>query len=157
MNKIEDIFQFVKEWRSTKGIPDDTILTEDQIEIFVGELQKEICKMDFSLPEGTTIIGYSGSSNGTPAWKIIGQISSDLGDDVKYISDLPAGQLLDVDYRDDFEALITECITNNKNSTSMIISGMSSGTRVSAECGYGDYLSLDDFVSSKLIGESTRV
>ena len=47
MNKIEDIFQFVKEWRSTKGIPDDTILTEDQIEIFVGELQKEICKMDF--------------------------------------------------------------------------------------------------------------
>lgn len=44
------------------------------------------------------------------------------------------------------------------DAVNMIMGGCdSAGNRIGPKCGYGDYLSLDDFVSSKLMGESVGV
>ena len=65
MNKPEDILKFVEAWKSTKGIADNMMLTDDQITEFVGNLQKEVADMDYTVNKGTTVIGYSGGLNGT--------------------------------------------------------------------------------------------
>lgn len=49
--------------------------------------------MDFSKPKGTTVIAYSGKSNGENAWLIADIVSKVTGKDALYISDLLAGTL----------------------------------------------------------------
>lgn len=85
----------------------------NKIEQFVMELHNQIEQMDFSVKEGTTIVGYSGFSNGKAAWEIAQEVSKIAGKRAIYISNLPAGTLI----------------------------------------GEG-LLSLDDFVSAKLMGET---
>lgn len=113
--------------------------------------------MDFSLSEGTTIIGYSGISNNVKAYEIVDFVTEELGAEAVYITNLPAGGLLSGDTRVALEKTITDYITYNKEATSMIMSGCDNTKRVGPNCGYGNYLSLDDFVSAKLMGESTGV
>ncbi len=44
------------------------LIEEEQLAKFVGELQKQISEMDFSISDKTTIILYTGYSNRTEAW-----------------------------------------------------------------------------------------
>ncbi|MBQ7587576.1 MAG: hypothetical protein IJT37_06065 [Lachnospiraceae bacterium] len=46
-----------------------------------------------------TVVGYTGQSNGIPAWKIVEHIAANSDNSVTYISNLPAGELLS----DEFE------------------------------------------------------
>lgn len=154
---IEEIFEFIESWRDSNHYDVDEVLSENQIAKFIGELHKQISMMDFSLPEETTILGYTGQSNDTPVWKIMKQISGNLGDKAVYISDLPAGKLISSENSERLAAAINN-ITLDDAATSMIMSGYdSAGNRIGPNCGYGDYLSLDDFVSSKLMGECAGV
>lgn len=48
MKDINDILMFVVEYYKNYGV----LTEEDQIANFVGELQKQISEMDFSVPDG---------------------------------------------------------------------------------------------------------
>lgn len=91
---IDDIIKFVETWRASHGYGAGEVLSSAQMEVFIGELQQQISYMDFSLPKGTTVIGYAGESNAVPAWSIVKNVSETYGDAAAYITTLPAGQLL---------------------------------------------------------------
>ena len=61
---VNDALNFIRNWRGNNGLTDNIKLSESQIASFVSELQHQIEQMDFSVKEGTTIVGYSGYSNG---------------------------------------------------------------------------------------------
>ena len=151
---VKDIINFVENWRSNNGLADNVKLSEKQIASFVSELQHQIEQMDFSVKEGTTIVGYSGYSNGEQAWKIAKQVSTVAGKGATYISDLPAGTLIGENRAKLVEALNE--VVGKRNVEKIISSYDSSGNRISGgSCGFGEgLLSLDDFVSAKLMGET---
>lgn len=66
----EDIIEFAQNWRSANGFAEGETLADEQIARFVGELQERVALMDYRIPKGSTIIGYSGWSNGEQVWKI---------------------------------------------------------------------------------------
>lgn len=154
MYSIEDVLEFVKNWKANNGYGAGDVVPDKEITRFVGELENMVGNMDYSLPKGTTIVGYSGNSNGDQCWRIADNLSS-KGDAYTYISDLPAGKLLGVK-RSEIETAITE-ITGDTTATGQIMGGYIGKDRIGPGSGYGSYPSLDDFVSSKLMGESTGV
>lgn len=85
-----DVINFVKNWRENNGLSSEIKLNNKQIEKFVKELQKQISKMDFSVPAKTTVIAYSGSSNGSHAFEIAKKVSENAKDGAIYITDLQA-------------------------------------------------------------------
>lgn len=87
--KVDDIIEWVESYNQT-----DAPLKGKELETFIKELHNKIAQMDFSVNEGTTIIAYSGFSNGEEAWKIAKETSKQAGKGATYISDLPAGTLI---------------------------------------------------------------
>ena len=152
-----DIFEFAEDWRSANGFAESDVLTDEQIAKFVGELQERVARMDYSIPKGSTIIGYSGGSNGTPVWKIVEKTAHAEGSAGFYISDLPAGKLLNEPIRSKLTELIAKIANDNTNTAERIMSGWYGSDARSAWSGFGEFVSLDDFVSAKLMGESTGV
>ena len=150
----DDIFEFAENYRSANGLGEGK-LTDEQIAKFVGELQERIARMDYSIPKGSTIIGYSGGSNGTPVWKIVQEAAHAEGSTGFYISDLPAGQLVNNKARTRLEEAIAK-ITDDEKAASRILGGWFGDAR-SAWSGFGEFVSLDDFVSAELMGESSGV
>ena len=68
--------------------------------------------MKFSLPEGTTVIAYTGTYNGVPLHTTAKAVADTLGDGVRYISNLPAGTLLN---RQDFKNAMIELVGEEKS------------------------------------------
>ena len=151
----DDIFEFAENYRSANGLGEGK-LTDEQIAKFVGELQERVARMDYSIPEGSTIIGYSGNSNGEQVWKIVREAAHAEGSAGFYISDLPAGQLLNNKARTRLEEAIAK-ITYDEKAAERILGGWYGSDARSAWSGFGEFVSLDDFVSAKLMGESTGV
>lgn len=119
---------------------------------FITELQDKISQMDFTVPNNTTIIGYSGESNGKRCFEIVHKITENQGDGARYISNLPAGKLLnDPEFVDELEKII-----GHDNIDSLVHGYGKNGKRLdNGSCGYGNgIISLDDFVSAKLMGET---
>ena len=152
----EDIIEFAQNWRSANGLGEGK-LTDEQISRFVGELQERVALMDYRIPEGSTIIGYSGNSNGEQVWKIVREAAHAEGSAGFYISDLPAGKLLNKPYREDLEKAIAKITNDNTNTAGRILGGWYGSESRSAWSGFGEFVSLDDFVSAKLMGESSGV
>ena len=150
-----DIVDFAENWRSANGLGEGK-LTDEQISRFVGELQERVAKMDYSIPEGSTVIGYSGNSNGEQVWKIVREAAHAEGSAGFYISDLPAGRLLNDGFRRDLRTAI-EKIAGSKEAAERILGGWYGSESRSVWSGFGEFVSLDDFVSAKLMGESTGV
>ena len=148
-----DIVDFAENWRSANGLGEGK-LTDEQISRFVGELQERVAKMDYSIPEGSTVIGYSGNSNGEQVWKIVREAAHAEGSAGFYISDLPAGRLLNDGFRRDLRTAI-EKIAGSKEAAERILGGWYGSESRSVWSGFGEFVSLDDFVSAKLMGEST--
>lgn len=151
--QVDDIIEFVETWRIENGIANNLELSNDQIIKFVSELQNKIAEMDYSVPEGVTIIGYSGNSNKCEAWKIVAKVADPKQKVAYYISNLPAGELIGK-RRDDLESAL-ETVVGEDNVDKIIGGYDSDGKRLKGgSCGFGDdLLSIDDFVSSKLMGE----
>lgn len=157
---IEDIIKFVKDWCDKNQIPQDVDLNDMQIAKFVNELQVEIAKMNFSVPEGTTIIAYSGFSNGNSAYEIAKQASENSGESVTYIKDLLAGELLN---NLDFSVALEE-VLGEENANKILhgtepeidpTTGKVEWVRKGNNSGFGEnLLTLDDFVSAKMMGGS---
>ncbi|MBQ1283251.1 MAG: hypothetical protein IIY20_05690 [Bifidobacteriaceae bacterium] len=146
-----DIVDFAENWRSANGFAEGETLADEQIAKFVGELQERVALMDYSIPKGSTIIGYSGNSNGEQVWKIVQQAAHAEGSAGFYISDLPAGKLLNDPVRTELKDAIAE-ITNDSDIAGRIMSGWYGPEARSAWSGFGEFVSLDDFVSAKLMG-----
>ena len=151
----EDIIEFAQNWRSANGLGEGK-LTDEQISRFVGELQERVALMDYRIPEGSTIIGYSGNSNGEQVWKIVREAAHAEGSAGFYISDLPAGKLLNGDFRDQLKETIAKIANDDTKAAGRILGGWFGDAR-SAWSGFGEFVSLDDFVSAKLMGESSGV
>lgn len=110
--------------------------------------------MDFSVPDGTTIILYTGQSNRKNVWEIVENTSDLLGDSASFISNLPAGELL---RNKAFKDALMDLVDKDVNTFNKITSGNDNGVRLEGgSSGYGDYLSLDDFVSKKIVSGSTN-
>ena len=150
----DDIFEFAENYRSANGLGEGK-LTEEQVARFVGELQERVALMDYSIPKGSTIIGYSGWSNGEQVWKIVQEAAHAEGSAGFYISDLPAGKLLNDTLRKNLQEAISG-ITKDWDVAGRILGGWYKDAR-SAWSGFGEFVSLDDFVSAKLMGESSGV
>ena len=88
--EIPDIVNFVEGYSEKIGRQ----LQGDEIAEFIKQLQQEIAKMKFSLPEGTTVIAYTGTYNGVPLHTTAKAVVETMGDGARYISKLPAGMLL---------------------------------------------------------------
>ena len=88
MYSIEDVLEFVENWNVNNGYGAGDVVPDKEVTRFVGELENMVGNMDYSLPKGTTIIGYSGGSNGDPCWKIVADVSS-KGDAYIYMICLP--------------------------------------------------------------------
>jgi len=166
-NTPDDVIKFVKGWRDKKGIADDVELTDEQLDMFQGELLAEVGKMDFSVPKGTVIIAYSGShgvddiepEKSLGAWKIARNTSEKLGDGATYISNLPAGELIGAK-RQLLENAIKKVVGDDDDLVNRIISGTDiNWNRLdrAGTCGFCDRPAVDDFVSKKLMGESQKV
>ena len=110
--------------------------------------------MDFSVPKGTNVIVYTGTYNDVPLHTTAKAITDTMGDGARYISNLPAGELLNIrGFKETMQKLVEE------ENLPKIISGYTDDTyskRIgNGSCGYGEnLLSLDDFVSKKLMGET---
>ena len=150
-----DIVDFAENWRSANGFAEGETLADEQIARFVGELQERVALMDYSIPEGSVVIGYSGKSNGVDVWRIVEKTAHAEGSAGFYISDLPAGKLLNDGFRRDLEKAIVK-ITNDPVTAGRILGGWYKDAR-STWSGFGEFVSLDDFVSAKLMGESSGV
>ena len=151
-NTINDIVNFINHYYENNGKQE--LVKEADIAKFVKELQQEIAKMKFSLPEGTTVIAYTGTYNDVPLHTTAKAVTEAMGDGAKYISNLPAGELLnDKVFQKTMKKLVGE------ENLPKVISGYiddSYKQRIgNGSCGYGEnLLSLDDFVSKKLMGET---
>ena len=152
-NEIPDIVNFVEGYLEKFGRQ----LQGDEIAEFVKQLQQEIEKMKFSLPEGTTVIAYTGTYNDVALHKTAGAVANVMGDGATYISDLDAGiLLLDRGFQESLGKLIGE------ENIPRICSGYTDDTYktryAGGSCGdkgeLKNILSLDDFVSKKLMGET---
>ena len=115
-----DIVDFAENWRSANGFAEGETLADEQIAKFVGELQERVARMDFSIPEGSVVIGYSGKSNGVDVWRIVQQAAHAEGSTGFYISDLPAGKLLNDGFRRDLRTAIEE-IAGSKEAAERIL------------------------------------
>ena len=63
---IQDIVNYIYNWRSNNGC----ITSREQAIQFNQDLQGQISQMDFSAPEGSSIITYSGKSGSVFNWQI---------------------------------------------------------------------------------------
>ncbi|MBQ7943876.1 MAG: hypothetical protein IJ326_07430 [Lachnospiraceae bacterium] len=155
LEAINKVIKFVNDYYSANGV----LKKEEDIAKFVQELQNQIADMDFTVNEGTTVIGYTGRSNGKNCYEIAGSVYETTKGEAIYISSLPAGKLLNNTL---FQNAIDKIVGNNEVVAAKILNGydISNGGWDNAvrleggSCGYGDLLSLDDFVSSKLMGET---
>ena len=151
-NTIDDIVDFINHYYESNGKQE--LVKETDIAKFVKELQQEIAKMKFSLPEGTTVIAYTGTYNGVPLHTTAKAVAKTMGDGARYISNLPAGELLnDKVFQKTMKKLVGE------ENLPKILSGYTDATwskRIpNGSCGFGEnLLSLDNFVSRKLMGET---
>lgn len=151
-NTIDDIVDFINHYYESNGKQE--LVKETDIAKFVKELQQEIAKMKFSLPEGTIVIAYTGTYNDVPLHTTAKAVAKTMGDGASYISNLPAGELLnDKVFQKTMKKLVGE------ENLPKILSGYTDDTWTKrlpgGSCGFGEnLLSLDDFVSKKLMGET---
>lgn len=143
---IDDIIELVRNKQAE--LPNGQ-LVENQVAQFVEEMQGWIKNMDFSLPEGTTIIAYSGEANTDFAWEVAREVSTIAGDNAIYIRDTSPGELLN-DPR--MKRILKKMLGDV--GYEMVCNGYdSSGKRIpGGGCGFGNNVqSLADFISGQFM------
>lgn len=135
---IEQIIEFVNNWKSSNGITGE--LSATQIAQFMSDLKIEIGKMNFTVPDGTNTVLYSGKSGSLQAWEIVENATQNSNGNLMYISDLDAGKL--ISDRSFIEA-VTDVVGDKQ--ARLILNGYDENwIRVSSN-------SIDDFVSATLV------
>ncbi|HAU84669.1 MAG TPA: hypothetical protein DCW90_03930, partial [Lachnospiraceae bacterium] len=140
---IEEILDWLDSYRSKNGIAGAGQMTDSQLNKFIGELQEKIGELDFKGKAGTELIPYSGCYDYTPAYQIADAMTK--GGGYSYISNYEAGQLLNNgDFQKGLQNVVGGADAGKISDT--IINGKNWG-----KTSYGNYLSLNDFVSEKVM------
>ena len=143
---IDDIVELI---RSKQIELSGEELDKNQITRLVKEIQSWIMQMDFTLPEGTTVVAYSGEANTDYAWEVAREVSTIAGDKAIYIRDTPPGELLnDLRFTDALEQMLGIDVYQ------MVCNGYDvNGNRIpNGGCGFGDNIqSLADFISGQFM------
>lgn len=108
--ELRQLLDEVNGWRARQGIQDRKPLNEKQIEQFCADLHRQVDKFSVrpervswgkyeeatppSWKEDSRVISYSGKIGDVDAWRYARAMSEGGKGDVHYISDTPAGQLL---------------------------------------------------------------
>ncbi len=154
MTTVENIVNFVTNWRQSNGINSGGILSETQTVQLATDLQVEVNKMSFDPPtSGSKIIPYNGYIGNTLAWKIAEGASSSNRGKLFYISDLEPGKLLNNEISGLENAL--EVAVGDPNIASELIQG-SEINGVRSPNGVKDVLSINDYVSKKAMEANAK-
>lgn len=156
-------------WRAREGITHDKPLNEKQIEKFCGDLHKLVdrfpvrpervawAKYEESTPkvwkEDARVIPYSGSINEIPAYKYAKAMSEGAKGELFYITDTPAGKLLDNEKLQEAvrKAVGGKNVKVGEEWQDRIFNGQFDGSKRISEKAIGDKLSLNDYVSARLM------
>jgi hypothetical protein len=150
----QQVIEFVENWRAAKDIDASAVLSEAQIEQFAADLQQQVSNLNFESPKpGASMIAYNGSNYGTgvPAWELARAASENSNGRLVYISDFEAGQLLN---DDDFKAAVQDTLGGNEELRKQVLHGTYDAVGNRTPYGAGGILSLDDYVSKRIMMEA---
>ncbi|WUR13783.1 hypothetical protein E7V67_001375 [[Empedobacter] haloabium] len=171
---LKGAVDFVKGWRAAEKIPGDDRLTNEQLAKFAQDLQKKVDEFSVK-PERVAWgqygaatpkqwdadarpIPYSGKAGDEPGWKMAKAMSENGDGKVFYISDTPAGQLLNAGrFRDAVAAAAGgKDEKAGKELASTLIDGpqKSDGTR--SRYAIDNIPAINDQVSDKLMRQTAR-
>lgn len=167
-HNTDGLILFIDQWRDKQQIVGDQPLTLPEIASFTRDLQQEITS--FSLkPErdadaepgkfdqwkdNAKVIPYSGNAGDIPCWKLVSAMSANGGGDVFYISDTPAGRVLnDAEVRLAVAATVggNDVDFGNKLADNIFDGPFENGVR--SKFAVDDVIALNDFVSDRLMRE----
>ncbi|WP_332853587.1 calcium-binding protein [Duganella sp. S19_KUP01_CR8] len=174
--ELQDIVSFVDNWRAGQLIVGNGSLDTAQTTRFARDLQAEVAKFSVraeraswgayetltpqTWAENARPVAYSGDIGSLPAWSYAKALSQAGSGEVFYISDTPAGQLLNAkDFKDAvIGALGGDDTDAGRKAQARLFSGEwadvnGKSTRVS-NFGAGDVLALDDFVSNRMMAQT---
>jgi len=148
MTTIEDIIQFVKDYRGANAITGSAPLTADQRLKFATDLQAQISLLSrdpIGKSADATAIAYSGWLGDEPAYEVAKAMSLSSEGAKYYISDTLPGQLI-VDQR--FQIAVNATMGDTVAAERLLF-GKLNGVRINESAGIGDLRSIDDFVSKR--------
>lgn len=155
------IINYVNNWRTANGITGSSSLTDVQLRSFVGDLQSQVQQFavrpsDASWATDARPIAYSGMLGDTPSFQLAKAISEASGGKLFFISDTPAGELLNSTGLEDAVAKAVGGTDTDLGAKvqARIFRGDWSGSTRTSKYAVGDLLALDDFISDRMIGET---
>lgn len=149
----QQVIDFVENWRVTNNIEVNAALSEAQIEQFAADLQQQVSDLSFESPKpGASMIAYNGSNYGTgvPAWELARATSECSNGTLVYISDFDAGKLIN---NDNFNTAVANAV-GDPDLTYEILHGTKDAAGNRTPYGAGGVLSLDDYVSKRIMMEA---
>lgn len=162
------LVQFIDQWRDHQKIGGDQPLTLPEIASFTRDLQQEIAGFSLKPERAATaepgkfdqwkddakVIPYSGNAGDFPCWKLVSAMSANGGGDVFYISDTPAGRVLnDSQVRFAVAAAVggNDIGFGNKLADDIFDGPFENGVR--SKFAVENVVALNDFVSDRLMRE----
>ncbi len=146
---LDKLIEFITDWKQKNIV--NTDLNEEQTMKFVREFQELLNQFSFKDPLGRNIIPYNGMVDDLPVFRLADAVSqSNLG--YFYISDIEVGNILNDDE-------IWEAMRNVFNGKIEIVEEIFNGKTVDAvrtPYGVGDVLSLNDFISQKIMAANAK-
>jgi len=152
---VTDVINYISSWRIKNGITDTAaMLTEGQVNKFAVDLQSKISELSFKSPTAlnANIIAYNGTIDDILAWKLAKAVSQGSNNTLIYISDTPAGKLLN---DTSFITAVEAALGGDETLTSNIIDGSKVGG-VRTPYGVGNVLSVNDFVSEQVMAANAK-
>jgi len=173
---LQDILDFVHGWRRANQIIGDDPLNEKKLAEFAKDLSAKVelfsvrpqqvswhgpDKMDpatrTSWTPNSTVIGYSGDIGNKHGYEMAAAISRDGEGKVFYISDTPAGKLLNNDL---FNRAVVRATGGARSkigelAARLLINGFDENSKRVEKYAVGNVLPLDDRVSQRMMGEAS--
>lgn len=173
---LKEIVDFVKDWRVSNKISGNAPLDNTQLAAFAKDLQVQVDafsvkpqqvswhKPDKDDPHARTswqpeaaVIGYSGDVGDKRGYQVAAAMSRDGDGKVFYISDTPAGKLLNnPEFKDAVAATAggADFVAGDR-AKNLLISGFGANDQRVEKYAVGKVLPLDDRVSQRMMGEAS--
>jgi hypothetical protein len=147
MATIQEIIDYTNSWRATNGIPEGTQLSSQQQLQFATDLEAKLAEISVKSPiaPDANIIPYNGMIGNDSAWQVAEATSNSSNGKLIYITDTPAGQLMNNDY---FKLAVREAV-GDPNVADAILGGARDANGVRSPYGVGDILSVNDYLSER--------
>jgi hypothetical protein len=101
---VEDVVESVESWRERNGLSGVELSTENVVR-FAQDLQKQMGRLSFATPPGTTLIAFAGKAAGVPAYKVVDSLARGSGGKYASVMDTEGGKALYTIYHSVREAV----------------------------------------------------